>query len=292
MTKKPCHIAVIAVLVALQAAPNAVRNALANDETNAANIEFDSRERELRRKEEELLRAMDLNSAETVTATSIEIANPHTESLDAKGSQVQVLEVKAPEPTVEVAPPALENLPTEQAQAPQQRPAPLKDLEHHPALEPPRKVEAPPLVTSNRIRTKTSEQSPDGTTAKRLGSFYRIDRASFDSDRSRPVTHSQTVPIQQYSAAETVRPALLISDELATIQNSSTYLKTGPTRLDSSLVRMPRYTEVRIDYRSGNWYRVKTTGGLRGWVPGSALLFDADTPPRSAVRVGGVRNDR
>lgn len=290
MVKNSLHLAAITILLTLHVLPGAVRSAAANDEAGTAtSVEFDSRERELRRKEEELLRAMDLNSVEVATAPSIEVTNPRNEKLEAKSNQVEVLEIKAPEPQVEVIPPTVEVAAPERSQSIQQRPAPLKELENHPALEPPRKVEAPPLVTTNRIRTKTFEASPDGTTAKRLGSFYRIDRADFDSGRGQGITHSRTVPIQQYSVADTNRPALLTSDELATIQSSSTYLKTGPTRLDSTLLRIPRYSEVRVDYRSGEWYRVKTTGGLRGWVPGSALLFDADTPPRSTVRVGAVK---
>ncbi len=293
MTRNSCHIAVIAAVLALHFIPHSINTAVANDEANSANLEFDSRERELRRKEEELLRAMDLNAAETTSAQSIEVANPRTESLDSDNSHVQVLEIKAPEPKVEAALPSVEKVSTEAPQLTNQQHPALKELAHHPALEPPRKIAAPSLVatnlaTTNRIRTKTSEDAPDGTTAKRLGSFYRIDRSDVDSERRRGIPHSQTVPIQQYSTKETVRPALLTSDELATIQNASTYLKTGPTRLDSTLLRVPQYAEVRIDYRSGDWYRVKTTGGLRGWVPGSSLLFDADTQPQSTVRIGAV----
>ena len=308
MTRNSCHIAVIAAVLALHFIPHSINKAVANDEANSATLEFDARERELRRKEEELLRAMDLNSAETTSAQSIEVANPRTESLgsksldskslgsealDSDNSQVQVLEIKAPEPKVEAALPSVEKVSTEAPQLTNQQHPALKELAHHPALEPPRKIAAPPLVatnlaTTNRIRTKTSEDAPDGTTAKRLGSFYRIDRSDVDSERRRGIPHSQTVPIQQYSTKEPVRPALLTSDELATIQNASTYLKTGPTRLDSTLLRVPQYAEVRIDYRSGDWYRVKTTGGLRGWVPGSSLLFDADTQPQSTVRIGAV----
>jgi hypothetical protein len=293
MLNNVCYLARFVMLLVLFGHQLLWSSAFADDQGSAANVEIDSRERELRRKEEELLRAMDLNSAEDMPAPSSvqETGSSLASSEDNHNSEdthnkVQVLEIKVPDPEVEAVP-----LVEDEPKASQLRRGHLKDLEQHPALAPPPKVESAPVVTTNRIRTKTFEEAPDGTTAKRLGSFYRIDRTDFDSTHGHGAKHSQTVPIHQYTATDTARPALLTSDELATIQNASTHLKTGPTRLDSSLLRMPQYSEVRIDYRSGDWYRVQTTQGVRGWVPSSSLLFDSDKAYRSAVRVGGVRRN-
>ncbi len=281
--------------------PAVVRSAVADDESNTAIVEVDARERELRRKEQELLRVMDLNAAEKVANPSQKVVDPSKESLESKSLdlkraaettnvQGRVLEIKAPESKVQESPDTEQDPRVVSIQSDQQQPIPLKDLAHHPALEPPPKVkiEPPPLVATSRIRTRTVEEAPDGTTANRLGSFYRIDRADLETKHKESGGRRQTVPIRNYKSSEVIRPALLTSDELATIQNPSTWLKTGPHRLDSTLIKIPQNAEVRIDYRSGEWYRIKTTGGIRGWVIGSALLFDTDTPPSSTVRVGAV----
>lgn len=297
MLNYPRSLITIIAIIALLANPAPVCNAQSNDEANTAAMEFDSRERELRRKEQELLRAMDLNSVETTANPSLQVASPQIDSQqsispsEANNGKAQALEIQAPEPKAQLAPNTEQSAPADRIQPAQQQPVALKELTHHPALEPPQKakVEAPPVVTTNRIRTKTVEEAPDGTTADRLGSFYRIDRAEVGAGRVKSITRPQTVPIQRYAASEVARPALLTSDDLATIQHASTALKTGPHRLDSTLLKIPQYSEVHIDYRSGEWYRVKTNSGIRGWVPGSALLFDADTPQTSTVRVGAVR---
>jgi hypothetical protein len=268
--------------------------ALANDEGAADNTSIDSREQELRRKEEELLRSMNLDSsdvpmapaASTEQEASTVIVNP-SEGGSSAGS-ITVLEIKAPESapvTEEQASASIETVSTTEVT----KPKALQELQKHPALEPPKKIQAPPLATSNRVRTKAYYDSPDGTTAKRLGSFYRLNPSGASSRPTFDAARSRTVPIQDLTPAVTARPALLTSDELATIRNASTYLKTGPTRLDSTLLKIPQHTEVLIDYRSGAWYRVRTNNGVRGWVPGSALLFDAGTSPRSTVKIGGIQ---
>lgn len=308
--KNAHYIALLLSVVTLSSPNGALELALANDEQNASdNPGIDSREQELRRKEQELLRAMDLNSTEVsqTTPESMIQKSPalgtNTLEGDNTGS-VKVLEIKAPEPAqnsnseISIDPPNLTNRENPKPEQPVEKVVAsseglsntdrLKGLEHHPALEPPQKPKVVPVATSNRVRTKRSEDFPDGTTARRIGSFYRIDRDTTDANDSSNAGHTRTVPLEDLGPAITVRPALLTSDELATIRNSSTYLKTGPTRLDSTLLRIPQNSEVSIDYRSGAWYRIRTTNGVRGWVPGSSLLFDAGSSPRSTVRVGGV----
>lgn len=295
MFKKACLSTLTVVIVTFCLVQRFSTVAVANDDSLYNNAQIDSREQELRRREEELLRAMSLSASDPSQQLNQQVTpdSPATRdaaesaiTVDPETTGVTVLEVKAPETlekSVEVA---------HEASPREARPAPeaLRELEHHPALEPPKKTKAAPLVTTNRVRTKTYDEFPDGTTAKRLGSFYRIDRAGASSSSTSGIPHTRTVPISEIAPVEAMRPALLTSDELATIRNASTYLKTGPTRLDSSLLKIPQYSEVRIDYRSGAWYRVRTTNGVRGWVPGSALLFDANLSPRSTVRVGAVRN--
>ena len=81
----------------------------------------------------------------------------------------------------------------------------------------------------------------------------------------------------------------LRDSSVATIVTDKAPLRVGPGKQESAMYTLPRLAEVTIEYRSGEWYRIITNGGLRGWVYGSSLRFDTGVSPVSTVRVGGVR---
>jgi len=267
---------------------NSSQPSFADTELTIDNSVIDAREQELRRKEQELLQGLDLNAASAATSAQDEIpAVKPAKDVTEENNKVTVLEIKAPEPKVaeEYAP---GNVAVEQVA----KPAPLRELEKHPAIAPKPQPTSVPYVANNRVRTHSNDSYPDGTTARRVGSFYKIDRSKDTDFRGGESAKSHTVSIAQISQEARARPALLTSDMSATISNSSTSLKTGPRKSDSSLSKIPRNAGVKIDYRSGAWYRVKTDAGARGWVSGSSLAFDENVPPGSTVRVSGIRDSR
>lgn len=81
----------------------------------------------------------------------------------------------------------------------------------------------------------------------------------------------------------------LRDSSVATIITDKAPLRVGPGKQESAMYTLPRLSAVSIEYRSGEWYRIITNGGLRGWVYGSSLRFDTGVSPVSTVRVGGVR---
>jgi hypothetical protein len=81
----------------------------------------------------------------------------------------------------------------------------------------------------------------------------------------------------------------LRDSSIATIVTDKAPLRVGPGKQESAMYTLPRLSAVTIEYRSGEWYRIITNGGLRGWVYGSSLRFDTGVSPVSTVRVGGVR---
>jgi hypothetical protein len=260
----------------------------ADTELTIDNSVIDAREQELRRKEQELLQGLDLNAASAATSAQDEIpAVQPAKDVTEENNKVTVLEIKAPEPKVaeEYAP---GNVAVEQVA----KPAPLRELEKHPAIAPKPQITSVPYVTNNRVRTHSNDSYPDGTTARRVGSFYKIDRSKDVGLRGGESAKSHTVSIEKISREARTRPALLTSDMAATISNSSTFLKTGPRKSDSSLSKISRDSEVKIDYRSGAWYRVKTDAGARGWVSGGSLEFGGDVPPGSTVKVRGIQDSR
>lgn len=261
----------------------------AQDLSASETSSIDLRESELRRKEQEILKSLNLDHAQAAAPLN---APPQESTLsgqrdmliDAGVSEampVTVLDIQAPEEALIV-----EERPN--GDGPQR----LLELQHHPALNP-RPTPKPYLPPSNNtIRTKSYEDFPDGTTAKRVGSFYRIGSSPSASASKPPVGSGRTVPLNELSGQATVRPALFNSDRIAVIRNTSTVLRTGPSRFDSVLVKIPQYSEVTIDYRSGGWYRIQTDEGIRGWLPGNSLLFQNGVSPRSVVHIGGVSDDK
>ncbi len=83
--------------------------------------------------------------------------------------------------------------------------------------------------------------------------------------------------------------ARLYSSARASVAVDGAPLRIGPGKQESALYLMPRHTEVRIEHRTGEWYRVTTDAGTRGWLWSGALIFDTGVPSTSTVRVGGFR---
>jgi hypothetical protein len=250
-------------------------------DSKSADQTLEPREEELRRKELELLKALDLKPSRVTerTSGSLVIAEIPAPKL------AQPEKVRAQDSNSAPQGEQLKSLPvTQNADS-----TLLKELEHHPALEQPAKTVPIPTDINPAVRTYPSEGSPDGTTAKGVPSFYRIERSPGGEDTEPYPSRILTVPITELNGAATLRPAAINSSELAKIRPISAFLRTGPTPQDSSLLKVSKHSELRVDYRSGSWYRVRTENGVRGWVPGNVLLFEDNMAPGSTVRIGGVR---
>jgi hypothetical protein len=235
-----------------------------------------AREQELQRKEAELLKALHGSVAQQ-DQSGASVPSPGSES-DSR-----------PLITINNAP----SIPYGSEQLDGEHNA-LRVLEHHPALSPLPPRTAPPAPATNTfssgiIKTHESENHPDGTTARRIGTYKRVS-GSYDRSQgyTRQTSRTHTISLGRVENEIWVNPESLSNQEVATIRSSSAMLRTGPSRQGTNLTRIPQYSEVAVDYRRGDWYRVKTDRGVRGWVPGTTLLFDAGTSPVSTVRIGAV----
>ena len=72
---------------------------------------------------------------------------------------------------------------------------------------------------------------------------------------------------------------------VATVGVDRAPLRIGPSSRESTLFLVPAHTQVLIDTRVGQWYRVSTPDGTRGWIYGNSLLFDIPTDRDSTIRV-------
>jgi hypothetical protein len=109
-----------------------------------------------------------------------------------------------------------------------------------------------------------------------------------DSDVAPYWPGSHTVPIVGNEGDSLDAPLQRHSSDSAFVAVDKAPLRIGPGRLESTLFMMPRNTQLQIERRSGEWYRVVTSSGTRGWVFGSALLFGQGASSESAVRIGAV----
>jgi hypothetical protein len=275
------------VLLAASARANAQSSETSAASSDAAQFSAEAishREEELRRKEAELLQA--INSGTSLPATAEQVAAPSSEAIDTDKMKMSG-PIQAPS---EAAPESNKSAPTVENDAtskPNQSPQfhALQEVENHPALESKKAVPPPPPIQ----RVNTSRESK--SRSRKPDTFHRVDRDSDKMDSGPGIlTNPRTVSLQEIEA-ERDRPAPYQYEAVATIAGHDATLRTGPRNSDRSLGSAARFSEVSIDYRSGDWYRVQTGSGLRGWVQGRNLLFDAGISYRSAVRIGAVKRE-
>lgn len=289
MSRKRAHGILQLALLAVCAAPLQVASCQPLPDGDGFNqagdtLQIAAREQELRRKEEELLNAM--RNSESAPARGSTDSQPRPSAPAVRSNTEQAAA------SLEVAASASEEVVADSGSALiADKHEALKALEQHPALVDKKpKAKTPRTPHTATIKTHSAQSSGDGTTARRLGTYTRVKtEGRYDSDIDSKPRYTHTVALNDVSRAASIRSVSLSQHEVATIQSSSTRLRTGPSRLDTNVLSLPRYSEVAIDYRSGSWYRVKTPSGIRGWVPGEALLFDAGISERSAARIGAVR---
>ena len=75
------------------------------------------------------------------------------------------------------------------------------------------------------------------------------------------------------------------TSEKARVTVTRAHLRIAPGRSESTLFTMPRDSIVSIETRDGEWYRVVTTTGIRGWLFARDVVFDYGVPESSSVSV-------
>jgi hypothetical protein len=113
---------------------------------------------------------------------------------------------------------------------------------------------------------------------------YGMDR---EVKRSKPQEH--LVPLGE-EEQEIYEPTIRSRSSHSATVIGKAAVRIGPSKSESMLFLLSDSTSVTIDRRSGEWYRVVTGSGARGWVAGQSLLFDTGVPTNSAVKVHAVRN--
>jgi hypothetical protein len=101
-------------------------------------------------------------------------------------------------------------------------------------------------------------------------------RASLRSDRSYPDAH---VPMSDsWNAAS--------GAEIATVVADRTPMRVAPNRNENVMFSLSRRQQVRIELRAGEWFRVITPDGSRGWLQGQHLVFgNVEGDPNSTVSI-------
>jgi hypothetical protein len=112
-----------------------------------------------------------------------------------------------------------------------------------------------------------------------------VDRGDHYTQGSDLEARSHTVPIRGEEGSASEHTTGKRTSEIATIATDRAPLRIGPGRLESALFVLPRNTQVTVERRTGDWFRVLTSSGMRGWIHGPTLIFAAGISPDSAVRI-------
>lgn len=281
-----CALTVITLVASGRAtAQSSETSATSSDNTQFSVEAISNREEELRRKEAELLQAINSGTQlpqkiepaeapaeDVVTADEIKVSGPihaPAPAISKSGSETALIDSQAESPAT--------------TQSPQFRA--LQEMGNHPALDSKKHI-APAVVQPAKVTTRESSSK-----SRKPDTFRRVNRDSDKIDDTRGLlTNPRTVSLQEIEA-ERDRPAPYQYEAVATIAGRDATLRTGPRNADRALGSAPRFSEVNIDYRSGEWYRVRTGSGLRGWIQGRNLLFDAGISHNSTVRIGAVKQE-
>ena len=242
-----------------------------------------AREQELKRKEAELLRSMGMT-------TDSSLNSDRSKSDTSPSVAVDSSKTSRPNAGIDNAPVVNQAVAVQEDRSDDQALETLRAIENHPALQGKKKPSPTTLVNSGTITTHRSIHSKNEGTAKKLDTFRRVDRdRSYVAENGEGRASSRLVSLAEIELEASRRPAPIADPSTATIGVTPAKLRSGPSSTHTSLGSLSKYSEVTIDYRSGDWYRVKTTNGQRGWVRGQTLMFDAGIPPTSTVRIGAVR---
>ncbi len=276
-------------------------------------------EERLKRLEEELLKTLDVHS----TSTTVE--SPQNSSVAA----VKITDVKAPSGNKgrdRSPPPPVDQaslVPAHEEEPEHSNTGILKEIEQHPALQrsnrqSPRNFKEITAENDSELshRLSIAESQVEilsrelDITRKRLRSAETDRGKATQSYRPRPAAAQRdsvvvapnadnewTSPLsnshRSAGAHHEARPAGTSgrshSSEVASIAVDRAPLRIGPGQRESALLVMSRDAQVTIEYRTGEWYRVITDAGTRGWLSSGALLFDVGVPSTSTVRIGGFR---
>lgn len=157
-----------------------------------------------------------------------------------------------------------------------------KDLEHRLAI-------AESQVTLLTKELETTKAKLAQSESKALDRTRQGDAGSSDQETQgigQTSADVQKTAEQGADDTDTIDMPAKFYATVARVTKDNAPLRVGPGARESTILRVPRNSTVKIEHRTGEWYRVITSDGLRGWITGSALIFDVGIRGDSTVRVG------
>jgi hypothetical protein len=153
-----------------------------------------------------------------------------------------------------------------------------KDLEHRLAIAETQLH----LLTQELESTKSKLATSEARVRDLTNQMEDGVRAS--SSPSTSTTNVEARAVAVAVADPDTRPSL--DAEVARITKNKAPLRIGPGARESIITHLSRDNVVTIEHRTSGWYRVVTSDGARGWIPGSYLVFDTNLYSDSTVQVG------
>lgn len=156
-----------------------------------------------------------------------------------------------------------------------------KDLEHRLAI-----AESQLTLLTKELETTKAKLAQSESNAQELS--RQIETGA--SGQNTETVQGTSADIQQTSAlgaddTDAIDTRAESYATVARVTKDNAPLRIGPSARESTIFRVSRNSTVKIEHRTGEWYRVITTDGTRGWIAGSALIFDEGKRPGSTVQV-------
>lgn len=153
-----------------------------------------------------------------------------------------------------------------------------KDLEHRLAIAETQLH----LLTQELESTKSKLATSDARVRELTDQIEDGVRSSSSPSTSTSTAEARAVAVTV--AEPDTRPSL--DAEVARVTKNKAPLRIGPGSRESIITHLSRDNVVTIEHRTSGWYRIVTSDGARGWIPGSYLVFDTDLYSDSTVHVG------
>lgn len=228
----------------------------------------------------------DTTRAESQTTNSKQLVKTQgTATTHAKVPVVEYEEIATSSPrapqAASVVPVSAKSAPTRKSSVKKYKPSETlsaKDLEHRLA------------ITETQLNLLTQEL--ESTKSKLATAEARVRELTYQLQDGAQGSNSQ---LDTTGNVETRAAAVMIAEpsnrrsvglELARLTKSKAPLRIGPGPRESIITHLARDSVVSIEHRTSGWYRVVTSDGARGWLPGTYLVFDTDMYSGSTVHVG------
>ena len=153
--------------------------------------------------------------------------------------------------------------------------------------------ESPPAEKRKAAAAEPVVEAPAAAKAPKPGKKSAAEPKPVKAELPQPVEKEFALESRNepdvYESLRVPNPQITESGLIARTFRPNTPVRLGPSTRDSVISWIPTGTDLEIETRVGNWYRIRTPQRNLGWIPTSVVIFRpaGDLDGSSATRVQG-----